>query len=73
MAREVAEDDAEILTLQGATGVEDTDAAALNIALDEVVDDLHLVAVDPASERGEEELERGGFGHRTRTIGQPAD
>jgi len=34
----------------------------------EVIDDLGLVAVDPAGEGGEEELEWEEFGHCTRII-----
>ena len=39
------------------------------ILFDEVINDLRLMAVDPASERGEEELEWEKFGHCTRIIG----
>jgi hypothetical protein len=39
------------------------------ILFDEVINDLPLMAVDPASERGEEELEWEKFGHCTRIIG----
>ena len=36
------------------------------VLLDEVGDDLCLLAVDPAREGGEEELERGEVGHHAR-------
>jgi len=36
------------------------------VFLDAVADDLCLLPVDPAGERGEEELEREGVGHRVR-------
>ena len=40
-----------------------------SILLDQVVDRLRLMPVDPASERDEEQLERKEFGHCTRIIG----
>ena len=40
------------------------------ILLDEVVDGLGLLAIDPACEGGEEELERGEFGQRNQVIDQ---
>ncbi len=39
------------------------------ILFDDILDDLGLMAVDPAGEGGEEELEREEFGHGTRIVG----
>ncbi len=39
------------------------------ILLDQILDDLGLMAVDPAGEGGEEELEWEEFGHCTRIVG----